>query len=318
MSFTYRGLKATLERHIVTETEIDQQLEQLRRQNPRTVHVDDRRTQNGDEVVLDYAGFCDGVQFPGGTAENQTLVLGSGMFIPGFEEQLLDKAIGEDVVVKVTFPAEYHAPDLAGKDAEFRCKIYAIRVKKLYELDDTFAKEVGGCETFAEMRKQFAKGLQDYLDQKNELELQERLLRMACDSLGYVPSETQIESEIDAQIQNLRAQLAQQGIGFDLYLQHLHATEDQLREHARGSAEVAVKIQATIEQIAYNEKMEATDEEINALVETIAKQNGVSVEQLQSQIDADFSVAVVRSVLTNKVMKLIRDTAEIEEIVSEK
>ena len=314
MSFTYRGLKATLERHIVTEAEIDQQLEQVRRQNPLTIHVDDRLTQNGDEVVLDYAGFCDGVQFPGGTAENQTLVLGSGMFIPGFEEQLLGKAIGEDVVVKVTFPTQYHAPDLAGKDAEFRCKIYAIRVKTMYELDDVFAKEIGGCETFAEMRALFGKSLQDYFDQKNELELQERLLRQAVDTLEFTPSEHQIDVEVDAQIEGLKAQLAQQGIGFDLYLQHLHATEEQLREHARNSAEVAVKIQAAIEQIAYNEKMEATEEEINAMIEAIARQNQVTVEQLQSNIDADFGVAVIRSVLTNKVMKLIRDTAEIEEI----
>ena len=314
MSFTYRGLKATLERHIVTEAEIGQQLEQVRQQNPRTVHVDNRPTENGDEVVLDYAGFCDGVQFPGGTAENQTLVLGSGMFIPGFEEQLLGKVPGDEVIVKVTFPEQYHAPDLAGKDAEFRCKIYAVRNKIPYELDDTFAKEVGGCETFAEMRALVAKNVQAYMDQKSELELQERLLRQACDTLGFTPSETQIESEVDAQIQNLKNELAQQGIGFELYLQYLHATEEQLREHARGSAEVAVKIQTTIEQIAYTEKLEATDEDINQMVETIARQNNMTVEQMQMHINADFSTAVVRSVLTNKVMKLIRDSAEIEEI----
>ena len=314
MSLTYRGLKATLERHIVTDTEIDQQLEQIRQQNPRTVHVDNRPTQNGDEVVLDYAGFCDGVQFPGGTAEKQTLVLGSGQFIPGFEEQLLDKVPGEEVTVKVTFPTEYHAPDLAGKDAEFRCKIYAVRVKENYALDDTFAKEVGGCETLAEMRSLIAKSMQDYHNQKSELELQERLLRMACDSLDFTPTEHQIDVEVDVQIQNLKAQLAQQGIGFDLYLQYLHATEEQLREHSRKTAEVAVKMQATIEQIAYNENLEATDEDINQMVEVIARQNNMTVEQLQAGIDADFSVAVVRSVLTNKVMKLIRDSAEIEEI----
>ena len=314
MSFTYRGLKATLERHIITDAEIDQQLEQIRQQNPRTVHVDNRPTQNGDEVVLDYAGFCDGVQFPGGTAENQTLVLGSGMFIPGFEEQLLGKVPGDDVLVKVTFPTQYHAPDLAGKDAEFRCKIYAVRVKEPYALDDTFAKEVGGCETLAEMRNLIGKSMQDYVNQKSELELQERLMRMACDSLEFTPSEHQIDVEVDVQIQNLKTELAQQGIGFDLYLQYLHATEEQLREHSRKSAEVAVKMQATIEQIAYNEKLEATDEEINQMVEVIARQNNMTVEQLQAGIDADFSVAVVRSVLTNKVMKLIRDAAVIEEI----
>ena len=114
MSFTYRGLKATLERHIVTDAEIDRQIERMQQQNPRITDVTDRPAQSGDEVVLDYAGFCDGEQFAGGTAENQTLVLGSGMFIPGFEEQLIDKVPGEEVVVKVTFPTEYHAENLAG------------------------------------------------------------------------------------------------------------------------------------------------------------------------------------------------------------
>ena len=124
MSFTYRGLKAELSRHIVTGEEVDRQLQRMQQQNPRIALIEDRPTQNGDEVVLDYAGFCDGVQFPGGTAEMQTLVLGSGTFIPGFEEQLLDKVPGEEVTVHVTFPKEYHAENLAGKAAEFRCKIH--------------------------------------------------------------------------------------------------------------------------------------------------------------------------------------------------
>ena len=146
MSFTYRGLEAELNRHIVTQEEVDKQLERLRQQNPRIATIQDRPTENGDEVVLDYAGFCDGEQFAGGTAEMQTLVLGSGSFIPGFEEQLLDKVPGEEVTVHVTFPQKYHAENLAGKAAEFKCKIHEIRVKTPYELDDTFAKEVGGCE----------------------------------------------------------------------------------------------------------------------------------------------------------------------------
>ena len=147
MEFKYRGLIGTLERHLVTDEEIDRNIQRLQQQNPRIALVKDRPTQLGDEVVLDYAGFCDGEQFAGGTAENQTLVLGSGMFIPGFEEQLLDKVPGEEVIVKVTFPKEYHADNLAGKEAEFRCKIHGIRVKTPYDLDDTFAKEVGKCDS---------------------------------------------------------------------------------------------------------------------------------------------------------------------------
>jgi len=316
MSFTYRGLKATLDRHIVTGEEIDRQIERLRQQNPRIAHVDNRPTENGDEVVLDYAGFCGGVQFPGGTAEKQTLVLGSGTFIPGFEEQLLDKVPGEEVVVKVMFPTQYHSADLAGKAAEFRCKIHEIRVKTRYELDDTFAKEVGGCDTFAEMREKLGQSLQAYTDERGEMDLQDRLLRQAAATLEFKPSEKQIEAEVGEQIQNLTAQLAQQGLTLEMYCQFMNTTEEKLREDARGNAEASVRIQAAIEQVVYNENMEATKEEIGQAMVIIARQNNMTLEQLKPYVDAEFEAAVVRSVLTTKVMKLIRDAAEIEEVIS--
>ena len=317
MSFTYRGLKATLDRHIVTGEEVDRQIERLRQQNPRIAHVDNRPTENGDEVVLDYAGFCGGVQFPGGTAEKQTLVLGRGMFIPGFEEQLLDKVPGEEVVVKVMFPSQYHSADLAGKAAEFRCKIHEIRVKTQYELDDTFAREVGGCETFAEMREKLAQSLQAYTDERGEMDLQDRLMRQAAATLEFKPSEKQIEAEVGEQIQNLTAQLAQQGLSLEMYCQFMNTTEEKLREDARGNAEASVRIQAAIEQVVYNENLEATKEEIGQAMAIIARQNNMTLEQLKPYVDAEFEAAVVRSVLTTKVMKLIRDSAEIEETVSE-
>ena len=209
MSFVYRGLSAVLDHHTVTMAEVDHQLRRLMDQSPRYQEVNDRPTQNGDEIILDYAGFCDGEQFAGGTAEKQTLVLGSGTFIPGFEEQLLNKLPGEEVSVKVMFPSQYHAPDLAGKAAEFKCKIHEIRVKSAYELDDTFAKEVGGCETFAEFRQRMAFSLQAYTDERCEMDLQDRLMRQAADTLEFSPSEEQINQELDEQMNNLTAQLAQ-------------------------------------------------------------------------------------------------------------
>ena len=236
MSFTYKGLKAVLERHIVTDAEVDRQIERLQQQNPRIAEVTDRAAQNGDEVVLDYAGFCDGEQFAGGTAEKQTLVLGSGQFIPGFEEQLLDKVPGEEVVVKVTFPVQYHAENLAGKEAEFRCKLHAIRIKTPYELDDIFAKEVGGCETFEEMRQKVAKSLQAYIDERGEMDLQDRLLRMAADTLNFQPSEKQMQAEMDEQMKNLAAQLNQQGLTMEMYCQFMQTTEEKLREDTRADA----------------------------------------------------------------------------------
>ena len=314
MSFVYRGLKAEFSRHIITDKEIDRQIERLQQQTPRIAVVTDRPTENGDEVVLDYAGYCDGVQFPGGTAEMQTLVLGSGAFIPGFEEQLLDKVPGEEVTVHVTFPEAYHAEDLAGKAAEFRCKIHEIRVKTAYELDDTFAKEVGGCETFDEMRKKLGESLQAYSDERGEMDLQDRLLRQAAQTMEFIPSEKQIDVEVTEQIQNLTAQLAQQGLTLEMYCQFMNTTEEKLREDARGNAEASVRIQAAIEQVVYLEQMEATKDEIAQATAIIARQNNMTLEQLKPYYDAEFEAAVVRSVLTSKVMKLIRDTAEVTEI----
>ena len=311
MSFTYRGLQATLERHIVTGEEIDRQMERLRQQNPRIALVEDRPAQLGDEVVLDYAGFCGGEQFPGGTAEMQTLVLGSGSFIPGFEEQLVDKVPGEEVVVKVMFPTQYHAAELAGKAAEFRCKIHQIRIKTEYELDDVFAKEVGGCETFAEMRTRLGQSLQAYTDERGEMDLQDRLLRQAAATMEFNPSEKQVEAEMDEQMNNLKAQLNQQGLTLEMYCQFLNTTEEKLREESRANAEASVRIQAAIEQIVYLENLEASQEEIGEAIAIIARQNHMTVEQIKPYVDAEFHAAVVRSVLTTKVMKLVRDNAQI-------
>ena len=311
MSFEYRGLKAVLDRHVVTDSEVEHQLQRLQQQTPRFAQVNDRPTQNGDEVVLDYAGFCDGEQFAGGTAEMQTLVLGSGTFIPGFEEQLLDKVPGEEVDVHVTFPEQYHSDALAGKAAIFKCKIHSIRIKSAYELDDTFAKEVGGCETLDQMRQKMHESLQAYADERGEMELQDTLIRKAADTLAFNPSQSQIEAELDDQMQNLSAQLAQQGLNLQMYCQFMNTTEEKLREDARANAITSVKIQAAIEQIIALENLEATETEIGEAVAVIARQNRMTVEQLKPFYDAEFEAAVVRSVLTSKALKLVRDAAEI-------
>ena len=311
MAFVYRGLKATLDHHIVTDAEIDRQLQRIQQQNPRIAEVTDRPTESGDEVVLDYAGFCDGVQFPGGTAERQTLVLGSGQFIPGFEEQLLDKVPGEKVIVKVTFPQQYHAPDLAGKEAEFHCTIHQIRLKTSYELDDIFAKEVGGCETFEEFRQKLGRSMQAYTDDRGEMDLQDRLIRMAAETLEFEPSQALLEEELDEQLRNMEAQLAQQGLTLDMYCQFMNTTREKLREDALPNARMSVLIQAAIEQIVEIEGLTAEEEEINQAVIHVARQNNMTLEQLKPYYDAQFEAAIVRSVLTSKAMKLVRDNAEI-------
>ena len=311
MGFTYKGLKAQTDRHIITDEELDRQIEKLQQGNPRIAVVKDRPTASGDEIVLDYAGFCDGEQFAGGTAENQTLVLGSGMFIPGFEEQLIDKVPGEQVTVKVTFPEQYHSAELAGKDAEFRCTIHEIRVKTPYELDDVFAQEVGGCYTFEEMKEQLRKSLQEYTDERGEMDLQDRLLQQAAATLDMTVSPEELEKAIDNQMNNLEAQLSRQGLTIDMYCSFLGNTVEDIREEMKASAENSVKISAAIDKIVELEKLEATEEEIGQAISVICRQNNMTVEQLKPHYNAEFEQAVIKSVLTSKVMRLIRDAADI-------
>ena len=313
MSFTYKGLKATLSKYVVTEEEVERQLQRLLQQNPRIAEVTDRPTEQGDEVLLDYAGFCDGVQFPGGTAEKQTLVLGSGMFIPGFVEQLLDKVPGEEVIVKVTFPTEYHAEELAGKEAEFKCKLHAIRVKTPYELDDIFAKEIGGCESLAEMRQRMKESMQAYADERGEMELQDQLMRQAAQSLELTITDEQMEKAQQEQMELLQAQLARQGLNLEMYCSFMQKEEKDLWEEAKPAAEASIRAQAAIDTIVELEGLTATDEDIAEAIALIARQNRITVEELKQHYSADLEAAVVRSVLTTKAMELIRANAQIVE-----
>ena len=311
MSFTYKGLSAILEKHIITEEEVNRQLVRLQQQTPRIAEVTDRATQQGDEIVLDYAGFCGDEQFAGGTAEMQTLVLGSGMFIPGFEEQLIDKVPGEEVTVHVTFPTEYHSENLAGKQARFECKIHQIRIKSTYDLDDTFAKEVGGCDTLEQMRAKLGESLQAYSDERGEMELQDRLLRQVAETMEVSFTEEQIQAAMDDQMQTLKAQLGQQGLSMEMYCSFLGTAEDALREEARASAEAALRGAAAVETIVELEGLEATQEEISEALAVVARQNNMTVEQLKPYYNAEFEQALVRSILSGKVMSLIRDNATV-------
>ena len=309
MEFIYKGLEAQTNAYTVSGEEVERQLQRLLQQNPRITPVMDRPTRSGDEVVLDYAGFCNGEQFAGGTAEMQTLVLGSGMFIPGFEEQLIDKMPGEEVLVKVTFPQQYHSEDLAGKEAEFRCKLHEIRVKTAYELDDTFAQEVGGCYTMDEMREKMLEEMQIYADKRGEMDLQERLLQQAADTLDFTATQEQLDAAVEEQMQNLQAQLAQQGLNLDMYCSFLKTTPEALREDARPAAEAALRKDAAVRKIIELEKLEVEDKEIEDALNIICRQNGMSLEQLMGYCTPEFEEAVTHSLLTGKVMGIIRENA---------
>ena len=307
----YKGLKAVKKAQVIADAQVAQELENIRRQRTKVVEITNRAAQNGDEVIIDYAGFVGDFQFPGGSAENQPLTLGSGMFIPGFEEQLLDKVCGEEVTVKVTFPKEYHAAELAGKDAEFKCVIHQIRVKTSYEMDDVFAKEVGGCETLEQMQQKMKESMQAYTDERAEMDLQDRLLNKAAETLEFTCSSEEVEAAVNEQMKSFEAQLSRQGLSVEMYCSFMNTTVEALRADAEPTAKAMLRNQAAIFEICKLEDLEATQEEIGEAVAVIARQNDMTVEQLKPYYNAEFEAAVTKSVLTGKVMALIREHANV-------
>ena len=312
MSFVYRGLKGTLERHLVTEHDVEHQLEHILEENPKTENVTGRPTQLGDEIILDYAGFCDGEQFQGGTAEKQSLTLGSGRFIPGFEEQLVGKEIGEEVSVMVTFPEQYHAENLAGKPAEFKCKIHEIHTHSRYELNDEFAKEFGRCENMEEFRKKLLESMQAMSDEEAEMELQDELFEKAAVSFEFVPTEEEIEKELDEQMERLSEDMAQHGLNLDMYCQFSGTTKEQIREDIREKATENLRGQAVIKKIAELENLSVDEEDMEKAFAMLAMQNGMPVEFIKQHCDEGIEKEISHSVLIGKVMRLIRESAVVE------
>lgn len=311
MSFTYLNLQGKLEHVDVTAEDIDRQLQRLLQANPRIIPVTGRAAALGDELVLDYAGFSEGVQFPGGTAEKQTLTLGSGMFIPGFEEQLVGTNIGDDVTVTVTFPTEYHAPELAGKPAEFRCHVHEIRTHSSYELDDTFAKEIGQCDTMEQMRENMGKALQDYYNERAEQELRWQLMHQAAATVEEQPSDEELDRMVEAQMETLTAQLAQKGLTLEAYCQFTGSDEKKLREDMRPDALEAFRTQKAVEKIAQLEDLTVTDEEMNAAIERICADNHMSAEDLKPYFDNGFLTVVRQQMLRDKATEVVRRSAQI-------
>ena len=311
MSFTYLNLQGKLEHVDVTAEDIDRQLQRLLQANPRIEPVTGRAAAVGDELVLDYAGFSEGVQFPGGTAEKQTLTLGSGMFIPGFEEQLVGASIGDDVTVTVTFPTEYHAPELAGKPAEFRCHVHEIRTHSSYELDDTFAKEIGQCDTMEQMRENMGKALQDYYNERAEQELRWQLMHQVAATVEEQPTDEELDRMVEAQMETLVAQLAQKGLTLEAYCQFTGSDEKKLREDMRPDALEAFRTQKAVEKIAQLENLTVTDEEMNAAIERICADNHMSAEDLKPYFDNGFLTVVRQQMLRDKATEVVRRSAQI-------
>lgn len=310
----YKGLRATREHLAVTDAQVDAQIDRLLAQSKKTVQITDRSAQADDEIILDYAGECDGDFFEGGTAQRQALTLGSGMFIPGFEEQLIGCAIGEKRDVRVTFPTEYHAKNLAGKPAVFHCTVHEIHLKEKYAADDTFAREVGGCETFDQFRQSVRDSMQAYVDRQADEEMRDQLMNQICATLDYQITDDQLKRAVDQAMQSFSAQLARQNLTIEMYCRFIGATEASLREDAVPEARKNILRAVAIDRIAEAEGIEADEDSMADMMSAIMQQNHLTKEQLQSYVTDDFMAAVARGVVSNKVLDLIVENASIENI----
>ena len=309
----YKGLEIVKTVQIVTDAMVMEQLEEVRKENQKTIIITDRAAELGDEVILDYAGFVGEHQFDGGTAEMQSLVLGSGMFIPGFEEQLVGAAIGAEVDVNVTFPEQYHAPDLAGQAAVFRCKIHEIHAKELYPMDDTFAQGVAGLTTLDEMKAVLKKNMEEYAEQMADSQVNDRLLEALVAQCEEVEiGEEMMNAEIESAVARISQQMAQQGIPMEAYLQFYGKTMEEFRQDLRPQAENSLKARLALEEVARLEGITVTDEELEAEVELMAREFGISAEQLKTLMGEGIALENLRKdTVVKKTVKLLLDSAVI-------
>ena len=308
----YKGLKAVRVVQLVTDEQLAQQLEEIRRQYPLSTPITDRAAKLGDEVLIDYAGFVGDNQFEGGTAERQPLMLGSGTFIPGFEEQLVGAKIGDKVDVRVTFPQEYHATDLAGKEAVFHCTVHAITAKSLRELDDQFAKDIGMMNSLEEMKGALRAQMQQYADQVSDAQMRDQLLNALvaeCEELEV--SDELIEAELDDAVKTVYQQLQQQGLTLDDYLQFCSRTLEDLRAELRPNATSTVKARLALQEVSRLENITVSEEEIEAEYQVFSRECGIPVEQLKQACGNDALEALRKDVTMKKTIAILVDNAEI-------
>ena len=310
----YKGLKGTYERLIVSQAQVDRQVEALLEQHTKVIPVTERASEPGDELVLDYAGFCDGVQFEGGTAQDQSLVLGSGTFIPGFEEQLVGGRPGDTVDVHVTFPTPYHSEALAGREAVFKCKIKAVQQRQKYQADDEFARQVGGFDSFDAMRQALEQGLQAYADQQADADLKLRLLDQLVERYDGEVEQAQLDQALEAELQSLRAQLSRQGLTLEAYCRFTGKNEAQLREDLLPDARKRFIRQQTLLQIIEAEKLEASEDDVAEELRQICRKNNMTPEQLMPRLDEAARRAIVQNVLADKALSCLKAYADINAV----
>ncbi len=305
----YKGIEVTKNVNAVTEEMIEHEVGHVLERNARTINVDDRAAENGDDVVIDFEGFKDGVAFEGGKAEKFNLTLGSGQFIPGFEDQVVGHNIGDEFDINVTFPEEYQAAELAGAPVVFKIKLHEIKKTELPELDDDFVKDTSDFETVEEFKADIRKHLEEDADKKAESEVEGAIMDAVIAKLeGEIP-EVMFENRVDEMINDLGQRLAQQGLNIEMYCQFTGMSMDSLRETYKEQAEKQVKLRLALEKIATLENVEVTDEDIEKEFETIGEMYNMPVDTVKQYIRAE---DLKSDVAVNKAVEIVKSSAVIK------
>ena len=277
----YKGLEVEVTVEEVTDEEVSAELVKQQEENAREITVEDRAIEHGDIALIDYSGSVDGEKFEGGTAENQTLVIGSGSFIDNFEEQLIGKNIGEEVEVHVTFPEEYHAPELAGKPAVFEVKINGIKVKELPVIDDEFASEVSEFDTLDEYKADIRAKLVEQKEKAAQTEKENKVVDKAVENASMDIPEAMIEEQTNQMAQEFAQNLSYQGLQLEQYFQFTGMTQEKFMEDLKPQAKKRIESRLLLEAVVAAENIEATDDELNAEIAKMAEMYQMEAEKLQ-------------------------------------
>ena len=302
----YKGLEAKMLDTEASDEDVENELKNMQDRNSRLVSVDDRAAEMGDTAEIDFEGFVDGVAFDGGKGENYPLELGSNSFIPGFEEQVAGHKVDEEFDVNVTFPEEYE-PSLAGKDAVFKCKIHEIKVKELPELDDEFAKDVSEFDTLDELKADLKKQISERKEKDAKVDFENQVLEQVVENMEVEVPECMNEQKCDEMIQDYSYRLQMQGIDLATYLQYLGQTMEQFKAQFAEGAKKQVLVSLALDAIVDAEKIEATEEEIDAEIAKLAEQYNMDADQIKTAVPAE---QLSTDIVTRKDVDFVVDNAK--------
>lgn len=303
----YAGLNVTKKVKTVDESLVDAELKRMQDRNGRLL-TREGAAENGDTVDIDFEGFVDGVAFEGGKAEHYSLVLGSGSFIPGFEDQVVGHAAGEEFDVNVKFPEQYQAEELAGKDATFKIKLHEVKYKELPELDDDFAKDVSEYDTLDELKASIRKNIEENNQKQADQQVENDLIEQVVNNMTAEIPQAMYDARVDELVQDFQYRIAQQGLKLEQYLQYMGMDMNTFKSQFEEQAEKQVKMRLAMEAIVAKEGIEATDEEFNAEVKRIADAYKMEEDKVRSVVD---EAAVKADLAVNKAIDLVKEKANV-------